>query len=63
VYLGSPSRRELIKLESLSINVTDDGFTRVDPAGRKMEVATSWNDLDGYLDLLVEVLDSAVQPP
>jgi inosine-uridine nucleoside N-ribohydrolase len=63
VYLGSPSRRELIKLETLSINVTDDGFTRVDPAGRKMEVATSWNDLDGYLDLLVEVLDSAVQPP
>jgi inosine-uridine nucleoside N-ribohydrolase len=63
VYLGTPGPRGLIELENLSIDVTDDGFTRVDAAGKEMEVATSWNDLDGYLDLLVEVLDSPVQLP
>jgi inosine-uridine nucleoside N-ribohydrolase len=56
IYLGYPGPKELIKLEPLSIIVTDDGYTRVDPAGAKMAVATSWNDLDGYRDLLVKVL-------
>jgi inosine-uridine nucleoside N-ribohydrolase len=63
VYLGTPGPKGLIELENLSIDVTDDGFTRVDAAGKEMEVATSWNDLDGYLDLLVEVLNSPVQLP
>jgi inosine-uridine nucleoside N-ribohydrolase len=62
VYLAAPGPRGLINLENLFINVTDDGFTRVDPAGKEMEVATTWNDLDGYHDLLVEVLSSPVQP-
>jgi len=56
IYLGYPGPKGLIKLEPLSIKVTDDGYTRVDPAGTKMSVATSWNDLDAYRDLLVKVL-------
>jgi inosine-uridine nucleoside N-ribohydrolase len=61
VYLGYPGPKGLIDLEDLPISVTDDGYTRVDSEGARMEVATSWNDLDGYLDLLVEVLNAPVQ--
>ena len=32
--------------------------TRIDPAGTKTSVATSWKSLDGYRDLLVKVLTS-----
>jgi len=56
VYLGYPGPKELAKLEKLPIKVTDDGFTRIDPSGRRMQVATEWKDLEGYRDLLVEVL-------
>jgi inosine-uridine nucleoside N-ribohydrolase len=62
IYLGYPGPKGLINLEELHIGVTDDGYTRVDPAGARMAVATSWTDLDGYLDLLVEVLNSPAQP-
>jgi len=36
--------------------VTDDGLTIVDNQGKKMDVATEWNDLDGFRDLLVNRL-------
>jgi inosine-uridine nucleoside N-ribohydrolase len=55
IYLAYPAR-PLMEAESLSIAVTDDGFTRIDPSGRKMQVATRWKDLDAYRDLLVNVL-------
>ncbi len=45
-----------MKLETLTIRVDDQGCTRIDPAGRKMSVATEWADLDGYYDLLVNTL-------
>jgi inosine-uridine nucleoside N-ribohydrolase len=56
VYLAYPDARSLMELETLSIAVTPDGFTRLDPAGKQMTVATRWKDLDGYRDLLVKVL-------
>jgi inosine-uridine nucleoside N-ribohydrolase len=56
VYLAYPGSRPLMKLETLSISVSNDGFTRIDPAGRKMTVASEWHDLDGFRDLLVERL-------
>jgi len=56
IYLAYPDARPLMELESLAIAVTDDGMTRIDPAGTKMSVATKWKDLDGYRDLLVKVL-------
>jgi inosine-uridine nucleoside N-ribohydrolase len=56
VYLAYPGNRPLMERETLSILVTDDGFTRIDPAGKKMSVAVNWTPLDGYLDLLVKTL-------
>ena len=62
IYLAYPGPKELAKFETLSIRVTDDGYTRIDPAGTKMSVATEWKSLDGYRDLLVKVLTSPVTP-
>jgi len=56
IYLAYPGDSDLTTLETLSIKVTDDGHTRIDPAGSKMSVATSWKDLPGYRDLMVKVL-------
>jgi inosine-uridine nucleoside N-ribohydrolase len=56
VYLALPGPKELVTFETLSIAVTDDGYTRIDPAGAQMAVATKWTDLDGFRDLLVETL-------
>jgi inosine-uridine nucleoside N-ribohydrolase len=62
VYLAYPQPRgtrysgSLLVMEDLSIAVTDEGITAIDPAGAKMSVATAWKDLDGYRDLLVKVL-------
>ena len=56
VYLANPGVKPLLELETLSIAVTDDGNTRIDPAGTKMSVATAWKDLDGFRDLLVKTL-------
>jgi inosine-uridine nucleoside N-ribohydrolase len=55
IYLAY-SDTTLLKVEKLPIRVTDDGFTKVDPKGRKMSVATAWNDLNGCRDKLVDVL-------
>ena len=56
VYLANPGDKALIQFETLPIIVTKDGFTRIDPKGKKMLVATSWKDLDGFRDLLVKTL-------
>ena len=56
VYLANPGDKPLLNLEMLPISVTDDGITRIDPRGKKMWVATSWKDLDGFRDLLVKTL-------
>jgi len=39
---------DLCKVEELAIRVTDDGFTRLDPTGTQMRVATEWKDLAAY---------------
>jgi inosine-uridine nucleoside N-ribohydrolase len=56
VYLANPGAKPLLTLETLPIVVTSDGFTRIDPQGRRMSVATAWKNLDGYRDLLVRTL-------
>jgi inosine-uridine nucleoside N-ribohydrolase len=56
VYLANPGDKPLINFETLPIIVTNDGYTRIDPKGRKISVATSWKDLDGFHDLLVKTL-------
>lgn len=54
VYLAfDPS---LCNMETLGLRVTDDGFTRIDPAAKKITAAMSWKDLGAYEDLLVNRL-------
>jgi inosine-uridine nucleoside N-ribohydrolase len=45
-------------LERLGIRVTDDGSTLIDNRAKKVDVATDWKSLDGYLDFLVNRLTS-----
>ena len=55
VYLAFS--QELCKMETLPIRVTDDdGKTVIDPAAKKMQVATEWKDLERFEDFLVERL-------
>jgi len=56
VYLAYPGEKPLLKMEMLSIGVTNDGYTRIDAQGRKMSVAMAWTSLDDYRDLLVKTL-------
>ena len=57
VYLAYPDSRSLVKLETLPIAVTRDGFTPIDAGGTTMSVAGDWTDLDAYRDLMVTTLD------
>ena len=52
VYLAFD--QSLCNMETLGIRVTDDGFTRIDPEGKKTSVASSWKDLGAFEDLLVK---------
>jgi len=54
VYLAFT--QELCIMESLNLRISDDGFTRVDPAGKRIQVATGWKNLDAYRDFLVKRL-------
>jgi inosine-uridine nucleoside N-ribohydrolase len=56
VYLAFPGEKPHVEREDLTIAVTDQGVTAIDPAGAKMSVATAWKDQGGYLDLLVKIL-------
>ncbi len=54
VYLAVA--RDLCVMESLSLRVDDEGFTREDPAGCRMNVATRWKDLAAFEDWLAKRL-------
>ena len=56
VYLAYPGAKSLVTMEELSIGVTDDGFTKIDPAGAKMTVATDWKDLNEFENFLIKRL-------
>ena len=45
-----------LPMETLNVRVSDDGYTRVDPNGKRMQVATQWKDLDAYRNFLVQRL-------
>ena len=46
----------LTEIETLGIRVTDAGRTVIDPAAKKMRVATKWKDMPAFEDLLVRRL-------
>ncbi len=53
VYLALAKEKDFCIMENLTIRVTDDGFTRIDPAGKAMLCAMEWKDLGGFEDFLV----------
>jgi len=48
----------LLGMETLPLRVTDDGFTKIDPAARPVRCATQWKDLPAFEDELVRRLTS-----
>ncbi|MCX8036905.1 MAG: nucleoside hydrolase [Candidatus Sumerlaeia bacterium] len=54
VYLGFSE--DLVKIETLGIRVTDDGYTRIDPTAKQVRAATEWKDMGAFEDLLVKRL-------
>jgi inosine-uridine nucleoside N-ribohydrolase len=51
VYLAFSE--ELLAMRRMKLSVTDDGFTREDPAGSEVDVALDWKGLGAFEDLLV----------
>ena len=43
-------------MEELPIVISDDGFTRIDPKGKRVACAMAWTDLAKFEDFLVERL-------
>ena len=58
VYLAIS--HDLCQMERVNLVVTDDGFTKIDPAGKPVDAAIAWKNLDGYRDFLVERLTTVV---
>ena len=56
VYLAWSGPKPLLGMEELQILVNKAGVTEINPDGAKMQVATTWKDLEGYRDLLVKTL-------
>ena len=56
VYLAMSEK--LLEMEDLPIVVTDDGYTRIEPAGRPTHCAMKWKNLDAFKDELVRRLTS-----
>jgi inosine-uridine nucleoside N-ribohydrolase len=54
VYLGYSE--ELLNIEELKIEVTDDGFTQISNKGNLIRCATSWKNLQLFKELLVDRL-------
>jgi inosine-uridine nucleoside N-ribohydrolase len=54
VYLAYAT--DLLRMETLSISVDDGGFTRIDPGGTPMQVATGWTDESAFDTLLTDRL-------
>ena len=52
VYLAFSE--DLLSMENLPVRVTDDGFTRIEEGARSTHCATSWRDLGGFEDLMVD---------
>lgn len=54
VFLAFDTR--WLTLEEIPILVTDDGMTKIDPAGKPLRVATRWTNLDAYRQFLTDRL-------
>lgn len=53
---------ELLDIETLGVEVTEDGYTRVAEGAKVVRCATAWRDRDAFLDLLVQRLLNSGAP-
>jgi inosine-uridine nucleoside N-ribohydrolase len=51
--------QDFCQMETPTLSITDDGFTRMDPAGHLVHAATSWRDMEAFRKLLVDRLTGA----
>jgi inosine-uridine nucleoside N-ribohydrolase len=51
IYLAMST--ELVKMEKLPIEVTDDGYTKINDQAKVINCATEWKDLGAFEDFLV----------
>jgi len=56
VYMAFSEK--LLRMETLPLRVTDDGFTKIDAAARPVRCAMQWKDLPAFEDELVARLTS-----
>ena len=63
VSVSALQARQLVRTERLHLTVADDGYTRIDPAGRPVDAAVEWLDLDGFYAWLVDRLCTPAAPP
>ena len=54
VYLAFSEKG--IQMKEMGIQVTEDGFTKVDEKAKKMKVAVDWEDFEAFKDFLVKRL-------
>ncbi len=54
IYLACSTK--LVRMEKLGIEVTDDGFTRIDDNAKVINCATDWKDLIAFEDFIVDRL-------
>ncbi len=54
IYLAFST--ELVRMETHPLRVTPDGFTRIDPEGKRVACAMAWKDLGAFEDFLVQRL-------
>jgi len=59
IYLGYSEK--LLKMERLPIEVTDAGFTVIQPGAKLTNVATEWKDLDAFRDWIVNRLTGSAR--
>jgi len=60
VYLAIS--RDLVKVETMGVRVTDEGMTVPDPAARPLDWATEWRDLAGFEEWLTARLTAGAAP-
>jgi inosine-uridine nucleoside N-ribohydrolase len=60
VYLAI--KEDYCRMEPLELRVTDDGFMRLDPAGKTVSTATAWQDLQGFREWFVRRLTEVPEP-
>ena len=54
IYLAMST--DLVKMETLPIIVTDDGYTKIEKGAKKIRCATAWKDMGAFEDFLVDRL-------